>query len=384
MNKKLIVLTILLFACYVTNAQQWRLQSKVYDWGMVKPYHYQRDSIHFYYSSSRGSAYEYDHGYDDENNVPTNYYGDKINCDYSITYGIQEGRPSSPPPHNTFYTRYQRASCTRDYDSEGKLINSKYYKGSTLENEEVYTYDTASRIKKLLSTTHETKYYYDTSGRLAGIETREISTNVLSNTLYIYDTASRLILDTTYYRDSDRAFSNYYYYDTSGKMVKRIKHDYDSPSSTLTHSNTFTYRYYPDGKLYTVAPNPAGLFLVYAYNSHGNVDVIRVGTVRPYYLYFYYEHYWPTGVAQTVNNEAELKVYPVPANTLLNVEAKFQEGGKLQGSVTDMQGSIIHQWNDDATTNYKKQVQLGHLPAGIYMLQLHTDGEVATRQFIKQ
>lgn len=380
MNKKLIVLTILLFACYVTNAQQWRLQSKVYDKiGLVSRFIDQKDSVHFYYSSSRGSAFEYD----DDNNVPTNYYGDNINCDYSVTYRTYKENALSPDKTN-YYHKFQLASCIRDYDSEDRLINSKYYEGSTLENEEVYTYDTASRIKKLLSTTHETKYYYDTLGRLAGTETREKSTNVLSNTIYTYDTASRLILDTTYYRDSDRAFSNHYYYDTSGKMVKRIKNEYNSRGSTQTISNPFNYRYYPDGKLHIVQPTKGGTFLTYTYNSYGNIDVIYVGSSGGYLLYFYYEHYWPAGIAGAVKNEAELKVYPVPANTLLNVEAKFQEGGKLQGSVTDMQGSIVHQWNDDATTNYKKQVQLGHLPAGIYMLQLHTDGEVATRQFIKQ
>lgn len=377
MNKKLTVLTILLFACYVTNAQQWRLMAKVYDWGNKNTPQNHKDSTHFYYNvpSGRGS----DHFYKEGETRSGNAYGDNISCDYSVSFGVLT-TISNGVYH---YDITSSLNCEREYDSANRLMESTYYSGSFIRDREIYTYDSSSRLKRLLSNTFSTLYYYDTLGRLSKVTSENIQNGSISTGFFEYDSAGLLVKDTTYNPAHNYATSNYYYYDNAGKKIKRINNKYNTPGTTPYSSTPTDYAYYPDGKLKRSYP-AGGPYVDYDYNSLGYIERVTVIATTTYYIRYYYEHYWPASVASAVKNEAELKVYPVPANTLLNVEAEFKEGGKLQGSVTDMQGSVVYQWKDGATTNYKKQVQLGHLPAGIYMLQLYTDNEVATKQFIKQ
>lgn len=410
MKKTVIVLIVLMGICTAGYTQQWRVVSKVYDTYLKSGAHIvYKDSVHFYYnySSGRGSDASFDIAIDKGGN----YHKDGVSCDSSRSYRRSITYANTGGANDTSYTSEK---CERTYDSTGILLLSKYYRPNTPAEEENYTYDTAYNLIKFVNNKYEYSYDYDTTNRFI----KEMQTDIASGNTkiieYIYDTLGLLIKDSTYATAGNGKTLTYYYYDTSQNRVLDVQyriggttpipldthytyHIYDQANHLIKDSSFYTgasqgvynnvfYTYYPDGKLHSMYGGD--LSVTYTYTSFGHVATADYETFYQNsmegYIRFNYEHYWPAGVANTIKNEADLKVYPVPANNMLHVEAEFKEGGKLQGSVTDMQGSVVYQWKDGATTNYKKQVQLGHLPAGIYMLQLYTDNEVATQQFIKQ
>lgn len=406
MNKTIITLVVLMSICATADAQQWRVVSRVYNSSSKgSPGLTVKDSIHFYYnySSGRGSDSTFDISLD----TKTLYHKDGVWCDSSLKFT----RVTTSGPEGVKVTNYVSNKCERTYDSADKLLTTKYYQADTLANEDRYTYDTAYNLIRFVNNTDDYTYDYDTANKLIKAQHIDLSRNVTLTNEYTYDTLGLLIKDTAYY-SAGSSTCTYYTYDTFQNRTKETRyeylanstspidtyllyHIYNQASQLVTDSSLYTartsgaydlirYTYYPDGKLYEAIGANSTTF--YTYTSFGYYNSIGI-----YHLStpingakFHYEHYWPADVASAVKNEADLKVYPVPANSLLHVEASFQEGGKLQGSVTDMQGRVVYHWNDDATKHYKKQIYLNHLPSGIYMLQIYTDNEVATKQFIKQ
>lgn len=403
MNKTIIILIVLISMCATAEAQQWRLQSKANSWGNITSPN-KRDSVHFYYSpsSSRGSEVSYKA----TGTGALSYYNDKIWCDSSHSY--EEVR-SDTTKWATIKTTLKRR-CVRNYDNADNLLSSKYYSANALLVEDRYTYDTFGNCIKVEGPNYEYLYSYDSQGRLIKSDYILANINRHSTEEYTYNSNNLIVKDTSYSSHITSSSSNYFYYDNNNNKVRTVSYKYDTSSISAIDSTTIyniynqagslikdsivntiaphvivSYSYYPNGMLKDV--DEGILFTSYTYTSFdyiNSITVLRPATSNQYTVFFHYEHYWPAGVASAVKNEAELKVYPVPANNLLHVEADFKEGGKLQGSVTDMQGRVVYHWNDDATKNYKKQIYLNHLPSGIYMLQLHADNEMATKQFIKQ
>jgi hypothetical protein len=76
-----------------------------------------------------------------------------------------------------------------------------------------------------------------------------------------------------------------------------------------------------------------------------------------------------------------LKIYPNPVVDQLNIESNFEQG-QLQLQISDMQGRTVH--NEQQPVNTEIQLQLSHLPAGMYLLRIQNGQQSAWARFVKQ
>ncbi|MCB0699864.1 MAG: T9SS type A sorting domain-containing protein [Chitinophagales bacterium] len=270
-----------------------------------------------------------------------------------------------------------------DYDTGGRLAyygELHYWPNNTPINfdvQEWYEYDSLGRIifdsTSLTPLTGpsgihsgKTEYFYDTSGK------RTAYGYNYNNTTSKYDTTT--IGFTTF--------------DSSGLIIKTELYDnrYQTQGAPIY---SIVYEYYPSRLLKkTTADYYATKKVVddYSYNSAGYIEQhIQVqyanDTSRHNYNY-YYEHYWPAGVDETVMKQRDITVYPNPTQSILNIKAKWKASGALDGSVTDMQGRVMMRWSDKTNEQYTKQIQLTHLQSGMYFLNLSCGDEYAVKQFM--
>jgi len=76
-----------------------------------------------------------------------------------------------------------------------------------------------------------------------------------------------------------------------------------------------------------------------------------------------------------------LKIYPNPVVDQLNIHSNFEQG-ELQLQISDMQGRTVH--NEQQPANTEIQLQLSHLPAGMYLLRIQNGQQSAWARFVKQ
>lgn len=76
-----------------------------------------------------------------------------------------------------------------------------------------------------------------------------------------------------------------------------------------------------------------------------------------------------------------LKIYPNPVVDLLTLETSFEQG-QMQLQISDMQGRVVHSKQQAAQSQI--QLQLSHLPAGMYLLRIQNGQQSAWARFVKQ
>jgi Secretion system C-terminal sorting domain/Fibronectin type III domain/Bacterial pre-peptidase C-terminal domain len=87
-----------------------------------------------------------------------------------------------------------------------------------------------------------------------------------------------------------------------------------------------------------------------------------------------------TPSAETVNPEFAVKLFPNPANDLLNI---WTEGAasKVQIKLYNITGKLVMQ---QQSSNLLTPVNISSLPAGIYLVNVNNGGEVKSVKFMKQ
>lgn len=93
------------------------------------------------------------------------------------------------------------------------------------------------------------------------------------------------------------------------------------------------------------------------------------------------------GCVQVVNVQEHLqanlalKIYPNPVVDQLNIQSNFEQG-ELQLQISDMQGRTVH--SEQQSAGAEIQLQLYHLPAGMYLLRIQNGQQSAWARFVKQ
>ncbi len=189
---------------------------------------------------------------------------------------------------------------------------------------------------------------------------------------------------------------------------------------TLTTTGTVTSCKSTDTYIVTVGKNTSADAEVIYYNSRficlkNNMDIYRWGyddkttldsTIIPNetnqdYLNtspdFTNKYYWvmtvkngclqknyynkPTGVVNTLTNDAELKVYPNPATTAVNVEIGNYTGKNMQLNMFDLAGRML---KNVPVTQAKTQIDIAELPQGVYLISVYENGvKVGVSRFVK-
>jgi hypothetical protein len=83
-----------------------------------------------------------------------------------------------------------------------------------------------------------------------------------------------------------------------------------------------------------------------------------------------------TGVADYQLDEHQLSIYPNPNNGQFNLELHLKEGQKATYQVFDMVGNQVTETYGVANQkHYIAALDLGHLPAGIYLIQVQSGAQ---------
>ncbi len=80
-----------------------------------------------------------------------------------------------------------------------------------------------------------------------------------------------------------------------------------------------------------------------------------------------------------------VQLYPVPANDELTVEYDLPTTGKVNLSIFNQVGQLVHQQavNQEAG-RLKTQLNTADLPTGVYMLHIQQAGESMIQKFVKK
>lgn len=78
---------------------------------------------------------------------------------------------------------------------------------------------------------------------------------------------------------------------------------------------------------------------------------------------------------------ANIKLYPNPANTLLNVDIQTTLGGEYEIDVVNLLGQVMHK---EPVNGQKARVDVTNFTPGIYLVDCYRNGvKIATQRFIK-
>lgn len=130
-------------------------------------------------------------------------------------------------------------------------------------------------------------------------------------------------------------------------------------------------------------------------------STIVAGEINPNYFIsgpdFIYRHYWvitekdgcmqksyynaPLGITEVAADVASIKLYPNPANTLLNVDIQTTLGGEYEIDVVNLLGQVMHK---EPVNGQKARVDVTNFTPGIYLVDCYRNGvKIATQRFIK-
>ena len=88
---------------------------------------------------------------------------------------------------------------------------------------------------------------------------------------------------------------------------------------------------------------------------------------------YYYEDYTVSSIKKDVLSTFEARVYPIPANDVLNIAATVEQSQNIQIALLDIQGRIILSQSVMATQQLNQKVSVSNIPSGNYLLQLKGD-----------
>ncbi len=88
-----------------------------------------------------------------------------------------------------------------------------------------------------------------------------------------------------------------------------------------------------------------------------------------------------TGSAELTGVTA-FRLYPNPASDLVNVVVELEETSALRVRLISALGTTVAAFPRQNTSRFSEVIPTGHLPAGIYCLQVEVDGRVMARSFM--
>ncbi|MFO7979171.1 MAG: CotH kinase family protein [Bacteroidales bacterium] len=93
---------------------------------------------------------------------------------------------------------------------------------------------------------------------------------------------------------------------------------------------------------------------------------------------------FPSGISEENSSGQQLTIFPNPAATKIQVQANNLEAGTLSWRIINIQGNILmeHQHHQTAP-HWHHELDISHLPNGVYLLQIISRQGVISKTFIK-
>jgi len=126
----------------------------------------------------------------------------------------------------------------------------------------------------------------------------------------------------------------------------------------------------------------------YRYREHLNTVSLAWEPYDGFYSAerWYYEDYdpsapLPTTVMLIPETNADVRLYPVPASTVLNIDMKWHNAQSFNATIFDEQGRQVIAWQQPPTSEYHDKLDVSNLPAGCYYLRITSVDGVLNRTF---
>ena len=98
-------------------------------------------------------------------------------------------------------------------------------------------------------------------------------------------------------------------------------------------------------------------------------------------LHLYYYELYTADVNNISTLPANVKLYPVPANNIMNLAVQWENAADFTVSITDINGRTVKSWSEKATPNYNRQIPVNDMPAGNYLITISNGSQTTTKQF---
>lgn len=93
----------------------------------------------------------------------------------------------------------------------------------------------------------------------------------------------------------------------------------------------------------------------------------------------------PSSISPLPNNSnTQLNIFPNPTSNMLQVDIELLETMDVQYLITDVSGRVLHWSNHENISKQQTQINVTHLPPGVYFLTAQTSKGNTTKRFIKQ
>jgi hypothetical protein len=423
MNRKMLLLTLAIPAILSQSAEAQtgsRLVAQA-DWQNNGAMFVRRDSTAYnYLSSNRGGDLTHQLKYD--NATTWNY----VDTAYNNAYNYIQEFDSSNKLLSTvtqYWTGTAWVNSTKVlyfYDTANKVSNKimETWGGSSWVNvaQNVYSYDAAGNVfadqyqlwyAPTSSFTQDSQkvYFYDLSGNVTTQVTQVYNTTLgtydySSRIVYSYSSANKLLSTTNSTWNGSAWVNNSMYtntYDTSGNRTTTLYQTYDTSmvwvNSTLQLFSNFTAAHMPQTETFQVWDTTGGgswknmKQYTYTYNS---ISQLTSATGISWNLAgfwefalgdpmarYYYGSYNAASVRNIANVGGEANVYPVPTQSTLHIDLKWNEAQSATISIVDMQGRVIRNWETTGGTQYHSAISVNDFAAGVYTIMINgTNGRI--------
>lgn len=260
----------------------------------------------------------------------------------------------------------------------------------TSKNKVVYTYNAGGHMTMLVN------QQYDLVNMVYEDKSREVHT--LNGANNIMHTITEL------WDNGTSTWKNYnqlmYSYDANGRDYRDTFETWDDVNSVWKPGLAYQYLYDANGNNidYTMKRwnTDSSKYinseqLLYDYNSFNQQTRYRTLTwdktnntwgigSNDYDTKYYYGLY-TADVNNITSLPAEVKLYPVPANNILNLAVQWKNAADFTVSITDIYGRTVKSWSENATPNYNRQIPVSDMPAGNYLISISNGNQTATKQF---
>jgi hypothetical protein len=278
------------------------------------------------------------------------------------------------------------------------------------DSKNVYTYNAANQLSTDLFllwdgvgayvSNKNTAYYYDASGNVINetMYTFVASTPVFTSEVnYTYDAGNRVLTTTNAVWNGagwDNTDMTTNTYDSAGNRTTQLMQNYDG--SVFVNDMLHIYSNFTGGHPQTEIAQSwdttgSGSWVdmhkyAYTYNSHHQMTSatsqsydISIGWTQAFgdtKSNYYYGSY-VAGVKNISNAGGTASLYPVPTQSVLNIDVKWNQAQSATIIISDMQGKTVKSMTTQSGTSAHASVDVANFAEGIYLVRIvGTEGQI--------
>lgn len=284
------------------------------------------------------------------------------------------------------------------YNAAGKLVIDQY--------------QTWNSLTTMFDPSTQRTYYYDAMNNLINETDQTYSGGVptYSNQwAYTYSTTNQLLTTTAnYWNGSGWSPSTLTTntYDTTGNNISRLYQTYDPISTSWVNNTLDIFSGFVGGSAhlpsmdihqnwsgtgtgswvnadqYTYTYNGYNQMTSYTGQSWNVVGIFEYASGDPMTRYYYQTYSTVSTVKNITNNGGDAKVYPVPAQNILNVDLNWNEAQSANIVIYDAQGRVVRQWSTPVATTFHSTVSVDNLGEGVYFMNINGANGQITKQIV--